>query len=86
MGKKWALGVLLIGVEESNRINCFLDRFAKPFFILTILLVFISKFLDSSGVMYSMNNTFSIKIKQTFHFNNPHVPISKVKGIRMIGN
>ena len=46
MGKKWALGVLLIGVEESNRINCFLDRFAKPFFIhyliplLRILVIF----------------------------------------------
>lgn len=63
MGKKWVLGVFLIGVEELNCINCFLDCFVKFFFILIILLVFILKFLDFSGVMYFMNNIFLIKIK-----------------------
>lgn len=63
MGKKWTLEVLLIEFRNQTVSIFFIDRSAKTFFFLfTIEIefenIFISKLyvLDSSGVMYSINN------------------------------
>ena len=69
-------------VQESKRINCFIDRSATHFELFQIK---ISEFripLDSNGVIYDMNHTLSIKeIFQRF----PCLYFEK-KGIQMIGN